>query len=202
MCKNANMDTDENIEIIIAEFNYIAETAFQANEDRAKVTQFFVISFGGFLTALISAQLPTENIVAPNTILGIFFLLIFLYGGISIFQLARLRMSWKESVLAMNQIKDSSIKKHPVLAEYFRWSNKNAPPTFNPKSLGFSLVVMIVIISGMALGFAVTLLAFAIGTEETPWALSIIFGCIGGAIHIRLYYHLLKDQPIRAKGQI
>ena len=37
-------------EILIAEFNYIANTAFQANEDRARVSNYYL------MTALIGWQ--------------------------------------------------------------------------------------------------------------------------------------------------
>jgi hypothetical protein len=33
-------------EILVAEFNYIASTAFQANEDRARVSNYYLMSAG------------------------------------------------------------------------------------------------------------------------------------------------------------
>ncbi len=34
--------------ILSAEFNYIANSAFQANEDRAKVTTLYLVTVGSF----------------------------------------------------------------------------------------------------------------------------------------------------------
>ena len=43
--------------IAVAEFEYIAQTAFQAHEDRARVSEFFLISFGTLLAAVLTTQL-------------------------------------------------------------------------------------------------------------------------------------------------
>ena len=48
-------------DLIVAEFNYIAQTAFQANEDRARVSQLFFVTFGTVIAALYSSQLSPEE---------------------------------------------------------------------------------------------------------------------------------------------
>ena len=47
-------------DILQAEFNYIAQTAFQANEDRARVTTFYLVNLGGFVAALYSSQVANS----------------------------------------------------------------------------------------------------------------------------------------------
>jgi len=39
-------------EILIAEYAYIAKSAFQANEDRARVSTYYVVTFGTLYFAL------------------------------------------------------------------------------------------------------------------------------------------------------
>jgi hypothetical protein len=46
--------------VLSAEFSYIAQTAFQANEDRARASQFFFLSFATIIAAIYSTQV--ENV--------------------------------------------------------------------------------------------------------------------------------------------
>ena len=101
-------------EIILAEYNYISETAFQADEDRARVSQFFFVTFGTFIAALVSSQMENVDIQQLYTAFVIVFVFIFILGILTISQLARLRQAWRESVMAMNQIKEEAIKQYPA----------------------------------------------------------------------------------------
>ena len=71
--KSPNKQLEDNQDFIVAEFNYIAQTAFQANEDRARVSEFFLISFGTFLAALFSSQIFNDPKTA-NIVFSIIFL--------------------------------------------------------------------------------------------------------------------------------
>ncbi len=63
-------------DILIAEFNYIAQTAFQANEDRARVTNFFLTSLCSLIIALRSwNSFITDNSKILFVIGGFFFYL-------------------------------------------------------------------------------------------------------------------------------
>ena len=42
--------------IISAEYGYVAQTAFQANEDRARAWQYFFVTFATLIAALLSTQ--------------------------------------------------------------------------------------------------------------------------------------------------
>ena len=43
-------------ELLQTEFDYIARTAFQANEDRARVSSFYLVAVGSMVAALFSTQ--------------------------------------------------------------------------------------------------------------------------------------------------
>jgi hypothetical protein len=43
-------------ELLAAEFDYIAQTAIQANEDRARVSSFYLIAVGSLVAALFGTQ--------------------------------------------------------------------------------------------------------------------------------------------------
>ena len=43
-------------EILKAEYEYIAATVFQANEDRSRVASFYFVSVGSLVAAILSAS--------------------------------------------------------------------------------------------------------------------------------------------------
>ena len=51
-------------ELLAAEFDYIAQTAIQANEDRARVSSFYLIAVGSLVAALFGTQFFDPNFFA------------------------------------------------------------------------------------------------------------------------------------------
>ena len=49
-------------EILKAEYNYIASTVFQANEDRSRVASFYLVSVGSLVAAILSAIFSTNDL--------------------------------------------------------------------------------------------------------------------------------------------
>jgi hypothetical protein len=98
MTKKPKINPDE---ILKAEFEYIATTATQANEDRSKVASFYFVSVGSLSAAIFSAQLFDTNQngeVLQNIYLAFCTLFVFLtlLGYLTIAQLARLRTAWMD----------------------------------------------------------------------------------------------------------
>jgi hypothetical protein len=52
--------------VITAEYGYIAQTAFQANEDRARAWQYFFVTFATLIAALLSTQVGDEATLFYN----------------------------------------------------------------------------------------------------------------------------------------
>ena len=100
-------------EIVAEEYQYIAQTAFQANEDRARVTTFYLVSVGSLFGAFIGTTPTTENITL--WILAGLFLFLSYFGIITLRQLIQLRIAWFESARAMNQIKKFLIKQNKYM---------------------------------------------------------------------------------------
>ena len=103
---NAYLPPTELDELLAAEFDYIAQTATQANEDRARVSSFYLIAVGSLVAALFGTQVFEPELFNSNVKImfsGLFGLLTML-GISTIMQLARLRAAWHESMLAMNQL--------------------------------------------------------------------------------------------------
>lgn len=182
-------------EILTAEFEYIAHTASQANDDRSSVVSFFVIAVGSPLAALFStnlAQIPLQN--ASVLFCGLFFILSIL-GITTTLQLARLRGAWYESMLAMNHMKEFLIKNSDSdISGAFRWSINTAPAKFKPNSVSFYQVLEVAILAGLLFGaFGFFLLhSLSVSDGFLIWLISTLFGILFAGFQIYLYRRLLN----------
>jgi hypothetical protein len=155
--------------ILAAEFEYIAQTAFQANEDRARASEFFLISFGTLLAAVLTTQFTEVDARFLYRLFIILFSVVAVWGALTILQLCRLRQAWLESVRAMNTIKDAMIDKSPAMQDYFRWRTPTIPKAYKPWSVGFLLALQVAMVSGVAMGAVAALGILLAGREELPW---------------------------------
>ena len=162
--------------IIGAEYAYVAQTAFQANEDRARAWQYFFVTFATLIAALLSTQIESIDRRQLYLTFVIIFALLAGLGLITILQLVRLRQAWLESVRAMNQIKDRLMADDPALAAYFRWTTATLPSPFKLHSFGFLQAVSVGLLSGLAVGAAIAFAALAGGQAVVPWAISLLIG--------------------------
>ena len=188
--------------VIVGEFNYIAQTAFQANEDRARAWQYFFVTFATLLAALLSTQIDDglrQQIVLTFVVI---FSLLAVLGLITLLQLVRLRQAWLESARAMNQIKERLIADDPRLADYFRWTDATLPAAFKWRSFGFLQAISVGLLSGLAAGAAVAFGALARGTTAVPWALSLATAGLAAIGILWLgYIRPLRNDPSAAPGQ-
>ena len=144
-------------ELLAAEFNYIAQTAIQANEDRARVSSFYLIAVGSVVAALLGTQLFDLNspLRTTNLIFSGLFVLLTLLGSSTVMQLARLRAAWYESALAMNQMKDYMMRENTKLLAAFRWKTSTLPSKYKKDSISYYQAVEVALISGLMSGAAV-----------------------------------------------
>lgn len=136
-------------DLLMHEFDYIASTAAQANEDRVNVLAQY-LTFGGALVASVFAlaeKVPLNGAGGSGPVSGLawmllplalVFLLVGLIGYNSVKQLARLRMAWMRSAAAMNHIKEFYIQHNPALAEVIVWRAQKLPP---PQSESIALIL-------------------------------------------------------------
>lgn len=169
---------DSATSIIAAEHSYITQTAFQANEDRARASQYFFVTFATLIAALLSVQIPGVDPEQLYITFVVVFVLLSSLGLITVLQLVRLREAWLESVRAMNQIKEELIARDPELAAYFRWRAENVPPAFKLRSFGFLQALSVSLLSGLSLGAAVAFGSLALGSAVVPWGTSIAVGVL------------------------
>jgi len=182
-------------ELLAAEFDYIAQTAAQATEDRARVSSFYLIAVGSLIAAMFGTQF-LELKSLPKTVNLMFsglFLLLTLLGTSTIMQLARLRAAWYESMLAMNQLKEYMIHENKPLAKAFRWQSDTLPPKYRTGSVSYYQALEVALISGLMLGAAMFFFLqafFTIGLLH--WIISVLTFGLTIFIQLRLYKQILK----------
>jgi hypothetical protein len=182
-------------ELLAAEFDYIAQTATQANEDRARVSSFYLIAVGSLVAALFSTQFFDPNFFTPTVSLmfGGLFVLLTLLGTSTIMQLARLRAAWYESMLAMNQLKDYMVSENQSLAKAFRWKTSTLPSKYKTNSVSYFQAVEVSLISGLMMGAAVFFFQeVSPPVELLGWIISAVIGTLTIFIQLMIYKRGLK----------
>jgi hypothetical protein len=181
--------------ILAAEYEYIAQTASQAHEDRARFASFYLIAVGSLVAALFSTQLLGPGVDAGGMNLlfsGLFFILTVL-GFTTIIQLARLRVAWNESMMAMNQIKDYIISKDKELEKAFLWRKKTLPPLYKVNSIYFLQAFEVALLSSVM--FAASVYFFQKGIAYSCTTCNVVFtlalGLFALVSQIYLYKRLL-----------
>ncbi|HSK67460.1 MAG TPA: hypothetical protein VK888_11050 [Anaerolineales bacterium] len=196
MEENPSPASVELDELLAAEYNYIAQTANQANEDRARVSSFYLIAVGSLIAALFGTQFfmsgsfdPTVSIMFSGL-----FLLLTLLGVSTVMQLARLRAAWHESMLAMNQLKDFMVQQSPELASAFRWKTSTLPSKYKTNSVSYYQAVEVALIGGLMSGAGIFFLLQALfrGALVFHWPVSTIFGVLTVLLQLQLYKRSLK----------
>ncbi|GAB4501367.1 MAG: hypothetical protein Fur0035_09090 [Anaerolineales bacterium] len=181
-------------ELLIAEFAYLGQTAFQTNEDRARATSFYLVTFGSFIAALVTTQfvLPPEQIPLLDWgFAGLFALLAFL-GVSTIVKLARLRQAWFTSVRAMNQVKEYYAAHCDGLAKAFAFNNASLPRKFQWKSLGGLMMLEVALVGALTAALACFFALMALALSGAWFWLTPLTALLFLTLEIRLYLFLLK----------
>ncbi|HEX6268736.1 MAG TPA: hypothetical protein VFZ43_00745 [Anaerolineales bacterium] len=177
-------------ELLAAEYDYIAQTATQANEDRARVSSFYLIAVGSLVAALFGTQFFDPEFFSRtiNLMFSGLFILLTLLGTSTIMQLARLRAAWYESMLAMNQLKDFMISQNEELAQAFRWKTSTLPSKYKTASVSYYQAAEVALIGGLMFAAATFFLQQAFFLIDLlNWILSTIAGL--SIIYLQLYLY-------------
>ncbi|MDD2922108.1 MAG: hypothetical protein PHQ36_07455 [Anaerolineales bacterium] len=181
-------------EMLQAEFEYIADTAFQANEDRSRVTSFYFVSTGSLVAAILGTQFAEAQVKNVSLALALLFLTLTILGALTLAQLARLRAAWHESVQAMNKIKDFYIKENPEIASAFKWRVKSIPPTDKPFSIANLMAVEVSLLGALTTGAVIYfLLNFFGAVNANSWAFVALGVPAGYFAQWKWYKYLLVD---------
>lgn len=187
-------------DILTAEFEYVCQTAFQANEDRARVTNFYLVTLVGFIAALLGTQM--DNLMVPQVYwaFAALFVVLFLVSTLTLLQLIRLREAWFESVKAMNAIKAYYEVSLPELKldTAFRWKTATIPEQYKPWSVGFLLALQVAVLGGASAGAAVVFFGLTQGAWAWGWAVVVMLAAAAG--QMVLYWVLLRQRSVGQKS--
>jgi hypothetical protein len=182
-------------ELLAAEFNYIAQTAIQANEDRARVSSFYLIAVGSLVAAMFGAQYIDSTFLSidVNVLFSGLFVLLTLMGTSTIMQLARLRSAWYESALAMNQLKDYMMRQNQTLTQAFRWTTGTLPSKHKKDSISYYQAIEVALISGLMFGAAIFfLLQATLSLGSFSLIPSAVLGIASVFVQLYIYRRVLK----------
>lgn len=180
--------------ILEAEFTYIAGTAFQANEERANVSTFYLVTAGSLIAALLSFQF--ESLRSPVLFFafaGLFFLLA-INGLITVIQLAKLRLAWFSSARALNRIKAYAGAHTELkdLAEAFSWNDETLPARHDRRSVGFLMALQVALFGAASLTAGVAFIFLGLSySAGWIWFASASFGFIYLLVEMLSYRRLL-----------
>lgn len=181
----------KSLAFLIAEYEYLSQNAFQSNEDRVRVFNYYLAAVGTIIASGLVFDLDSNK---ENAILGYIFIALGFLGIISILTLIRLRAAWKDSVLAMNQIKayiiDHSEKN---VSDAFKWNATTLPSLTKINSVGFLTLLTISIVSSIAFSIGITLV-LQTQYENVALALSLLCGVIVFTFEVSLWF-LLQASP-------
>lgn len=183
--------------ILVAEFEYIANSAFQANEDRSKATSFFVVSVGSLVATIFGAQVGGGVIEFSRGLfftLTALFLVLTLFGMLTLLQLARLRLAWYEAALAMNQIKAFYLTHFPDLEAAFRWRTETLPPPWKWDSISFYMALEVALVTGMTFATTVFFLQYGLHFISLLWPLTVLAGLLAFGFGLLIYYRKVMSR--------
>ena len=181
-------------ELLAAEFNYIAQTAIQANEDRARVSSFYLVAVGSLVVTLFGTQLFESDFFSRdvNLMFGALFLLLTALGFFTTMQLARLRAAWYDSALAMNQIKEFMVGQNKNLAGAFRWTTATLPPKHKTSSVSYVQTVEVALISGLMSGMAgIFFQRIFVTLGPINWIAAVLLGMLVIRLQLLVYRRIL-----------
>ncbi|MCC7511207.1 MAG: hypothetical protein IT296_01025 [Anaerolineae bacterium] len=185
-------------EFLAAEFEYIANSAFQANEDRSKAASFFIVSVGSLAAAIFGAQkLEAMDDAALYFLLAGLFALLTALGALTVAQLARLRLAWHEAALAMNQMKEFYVKRVKGLEDAFRWRAETLPPKYKVDSISHYTALEVAALSALTFGACVFFLQKGAAYLHGLWASALGAGALAFFALMFWYKRLLTERRKR-----
>jgi hypothetical protein len=181
-------------EILKSEYNYIANTVFQANEDRSRVASFYFVTVGSLVAAILGTLFSEDDLQGASLAFAGLFLILTILGALTLAQLARLRAAWHESAEAMNVIKEFYIKHNKEIEPAFKWRAKTLPPTDKRFSIANLMAVEVTLLSAVTSAATAYFILIYLGAL-TGWYWAIPAATLFTVYFIqwRWYKYLLVD---------
>jgi hypothetical protein len=199
--------------MLLEEFNYASLTAYQAMEDRARMFNLYLIVFGILASGLGAVYQIGGALRAYTQPLALALLLIAGVMGIAfLVQLIRLRQAYRESLIAMNVVKEYYIQQfknvHHDIETAFRWRLTTIPTGERFGSVTFIVCMTVALLGSVSFGAAAIvgyeiwsgalsndLLAIPSGVR--PWFTGIVVFLIAFVVQATYYRLALRTRKER-----
>jgi len=191
MSKKPKLNIDDILE---SEYQYIASSLFQANEDRSRVASFYFVAVGSLVAAILSTLFSVDNLNKVSLAFSALFLVLTILGAVTLAQLARLRAAWHESAQAMDVIKEFYIKHNKEIEPAFKWRSNTLPPTDKPYSIANLMAFEVALLSAITITASAYFLLLIFGDIKWwGWAILTATLLAGYFAQWLWYKHLLVD---------
>ena len=191
MSKKPKLNIDDILE---SEYQYIASSLFQANEDRSRVASFYFVAVGSLVAAILSTLFSVDNLNKVSLAFSALFLVLTILGAVTLAQLAHLRAAWHESAQAMDVIKEFYIKHNKEIEPAFKWRSNTLPPTDKPYSIANLMAFEVALLSAITVTASVYFLLLIFGDIKLwGWAILTATLLAGYFAQWLWYKHLLVD---------
>jgi hypothetical protein len=179
-------------EILMREFEYAAQTASQANEDRARLFLYYLATAGTLVATVVAVDLTGDQ--GLLLVFALLFAGLSVLGIVSFLQLIKLRLAWTESARAMCQIKEFYIRAYgPIrLKDAFRWRMATIPAASRKWTVAFLMAVVTALLGSACVGAAVLLAGW--GWRGRPWSVpGAVTALLAFAGQLILWSRLCRD---------
>jgi len=159
--QNTTLNPTLNIEnMLLEEFNYTSLTAYQAMEDRARVSNLYYLLLGAVASGLLAIYQFGGNAHTNSQPLVIaLFVAAGLLSATFYEKIIRLRQAYRESLICMNVIKEFYLQQFrqqmPRIEHAFRWRLRIIPPGERIGSVTFAISALIAVMGSFCFAGAV-----------------------------------------------
>lgn len=162
-------------DFLSAEYDYLARSSFQNNEDRAGVGLLYILTIGGILAAFIVTGSESIDRQFTSVAFAGVFLLLSVYAVLAFLKLIRLRQAWYANIVAMEQLKAYYVEHYSDqnLAAALAWSAGTIPTRSKASSLAFLTALQIALAGAAAVAVTVIFLGFSLVQSMELWILII-----------------------------
>lgn len=205
------LDTTLKIEnLLLEEFNYASVTAYQAIEDRARISSFYYLLLGVLASGLAAIYQFGGGVRSYSHFLVITLLLVASVVSFTFFvTIIRLRQAYRESVICMNVVKEFYIQQFqqqmPSIEHAFRWRLKTIPTGERTGSVTFIMSHLIALIGSLSLAGTVFVSMYQSFDATIAFVMSVLTFFVILGLHIFYYRHSLSKRSeaaiIQAQAQ-
>jgi hypothetical protein len=188
-----------HVSLQIEEFNYASLTAYQAMEDRARISSFYYLLLGVLASGLAAIYQFSERAhTIPPFIIATLLLVAAMVSVTFFITIIRLRQAYRESVLCMNVIKEFYIEQFkqqmPAIEHAFRWRLRTIPLGERIGSVTFMFGYLNALIGSLCLAGAVFISTEQPFSEPGASILAGIAFVIAMLLHILYYRRALSKR--------